>query len=197
MLEENYGGEPLSGVVPQTHWDQNKATRRFTSARMLVYVRETAIDEVLGPLTLGGIPPHLSKLVLIGGRNFLAHSFLERMNEQRTEIDAKKKQKEQPNLFLTAKVVTDETFSRHEGFDLASFDERNSPLSDVPGFCVPNQMTYGAFKSRVATRFSYPENRIRFWVMDNRQNGTVRPGTRIIESQLSSSTSCRPHADDF
>jgi len=70
VLEDNYGGEPLSGIVPQTQWDQVKATRRFTSACMLVYVRGTAIDEVLAPLTHESIPLCLSKLVLVVVGNF-------------------------------------------------------------------------------------------------------------------------------
>ena len=55
VLEENYGGVPLNGVV--------RETKRFTNAHMLVYIREAAIDEVLAPLTQGDIPPHLSKPV--------------------------------------------------------------------------------------------------------------------------------------
>ena len=73
MLEGNYGGEPLSGAVPQTRWDQVKATRRFTSARMLVYIRETAIDEVLAPLTQEDVPPHMSMSALVGSQKFLVH----------------------------------------------------------------------------------------------------------------------------
>ena len=112
-------------------------------------------------------------------------------------MEAKKKQKEQPNLFLTAKVVTDETFSRHEGFDLASFDGRNSPLSDLQTFCVLKQMVYSAFKSRVAKRFSYPESQIRLWAIGNRQNRTVRPDMRIPEDVPSLSTLRKPHPDNF
>jgi len=95
-------------------------------------------------------------------------------------------------LLLTAKVVTDETFSRHEGFDLAVFDESNSP-SDLPTFRVLKQETYSAFKSRVAKHFSYSESQIRLWVLVNRQNKTVRPDTRIPETEPSLSMSCRLH----
>jgi len=64
VLEENYGGEPLNGVVPQTQRNQVRAMKRFTNAYMLVYIRDTAIDEVLAPFTEEDTPPHLSKLVL-------------------------------------------------------------------------------------------------------------------------------------
>ena len=104
-------------------------------------------------------------------------------------MEAKKKEREEQHLFLTAKVITDETFSRHEGFDLAVFDERNWPLSDLPTFRVLKQETYSVFKSRVAQHFSYPESQIRLWVLVNRQNKTVRPDTHIPENEPSLSMS--------
>jgi len=51
VLEENYGGEPLNGVVLQTQKNHVGATEKSTNVRMLVYIREKAIDEVLAPLT--------------------------------------------------------------------------------------------------------------------------------------------------
>ena len=74
VLEDNYGGESLSDAVPKTQGSQVKAAKESTDARMLVYIRETAIDEVLVPLTQADIPPHLSKLVLGWRSKFLAHS---------------------------------------------------------------------------------------------------------------------------
>ncbi|KAF9792792.1 cysteine proteinase [Thelephora terrestris] len=169
VLEENYGGEPLNGVVPQTQRNQVRAMKRFTNAYMLVYIHETAIDEVLAPFTDEDTPPHLKR----------------RLDEERVQMEAKKKEREEQHLFLTAKVITDETFSRHEGFDLAVFDERNWPLSDLPTFRVLKQETYSVFKSRVAQHFGYPESQIRLWVLVNRQNKTVRPDAHIPENEPS------------
>ena len=112
-------------------------------------------------------------------------------------MEAKKKEREDEHLFLTAKVITDETFSRHEGFDLAVFDERNWPLSDLPTFRVLKQTEYSVFKSTVAKHFSYPESRIRLWVLVNRYNKTVRPDTYIPENKPSLSTLFGFHADHF
>ena len=110
-------------------------------------------------------------------------------------MEAKEVEEKELHLFLTAKIVTDETFSRHEGFDLAIFDKRISPQSDLPTFRLLKQTTYSAFKSRVAQRFGYPESRIRLWVLANRQNKTVRPDSRIPENEPSSSALCRFYAD--
>ena len=95
-------------------------------------------------------------------------------------------------------VITDETFSRHEGFDLASFDEKKWPPSELPTFRVPKTETYNAFKARIAQHFNYPDNQIRLWVLVNRQNGTVRPNTRIPENDPTLSASCYTHTrSDF
>jgi ubiquitin carboxyl-terminal hydrolase 7 len=80
-------------------------------------------------------------------------------------------------------VITDETFAKHEGFDLATFDEKNWPPSDLPSFRVLKQETYSVFKYRIAQHFNHPENQIRLWVLVNRQNKTVRPDASIPENE--------------
>ena len=85
-------------------------------------------------------------------------------------------------------VITDDTFTQHEGFDLATFDEKNWPPSDLPSFRVLKQENYSTFKSRVAHHFNYPENQIRLWVLVNRQNKTVRPDAHIPENEPSLSS---------
>ncbi|KAJ7582794.1 hypothetical protein C8J56DRAFT_955745 [Mycena floridula] len=167
VLEENYGGEAINGLSPALQRNQVRAMKRFTNAYMLVYIRESAIDDVLAPFTDEDTPPHLKR----------------RLDEERLQQEAKKREREEQHLFLTAKVITDETFSRHEGFDLATFDDKNWPPSDLPSFRVLKQESYSVFKSRVAQHFNHPESQIRLWVLVNRQNKTVRPDTHIPENE--------------
>ncbi|KIP09627.1 hypothetical protein PHLGIDRAFT_86496 [Phlebiopsis gigantea 11061_1 CR5-6] len=167
VLEENYGGEALNGLVSPMQRNQVRAMKRFTNAYMLVYVRECMIDDVLAPFKEEDTPAHLKR----------------RLDEERLQIEAKKREREEQHLYLTAKVITDETFNQHEGFDLASFDERNWPASELPTFRVLKNETYSTFKKRVAQHFNYPENQIRLWVLVNRQNKTVRPDTHIPENE--------------
>jgi ubiquitin carboxyl-terminal hydrolase 7 len=123
-----------------------------------------------------------------------------RLDEERLHLEAKKREREEQHLFLTAKVchwrlpsllsssrfvqvITDDTFAQHEGFDLATFDEKNWPPSELPSFRVLKSETYSTFKSRVAQHFNYPESQVRLWVLVNRQNKTVRPDTHIPENE--------------
>ena len=99
------------------------------------------------------------------------------------QIEAKKREREEQHLYLTAKVITDDTFAKHEGFDLATFDDKNWTPSDLPTFRVLKQETYATFKERVAKHFGYPVDRIRLWVLVNRQNKTVRPDAIIPDNE--------------
>ena len=64
VLEDNYGEEPLNSVAPQSRRNRFDTMKRFTIVRMLVYIHEARVDEVLAPLTTEDVPPQLSKLVL-------------------------------------------------------------------------------------------------------------------------------------
>ncbi|EJD52931.1 cysteine proteinase [Auricularia subglabra TFB-10046 SS5] len=168
VLEENYGGEAMNGLVPaQQQRGQTRAVKRFTNAYMLVYIRESAMDDVLAPFTEKDTPPHLKQ----------------RLEEERLASENKRREKEEQHLFLTAKIITDDSFAQHQGFDLASFDEKHWPPSELPAFRVLKTEPYFTFKRRVAQHFSIPEQQMRLWVLVNRQNKTIRPDVPIPENE--------------
>lgn len=115
---------------------------------------------------------------MANGRNFRLILFPERrFNEQL--------------LSLTATIVTDETFARHEGFDLAVSEQSNWPPSNPQTLRAFKKETYSVFKSRVARRFGYHEDQVRLWTLVYRQNRTVRLGAHILEDDASLSMETR------
>ncbi|PKY58434.1 hypothetical protein RhiirA4_550053 [Rhizophagus irregularis] len=83
--------------------------------------------------------------------------------------------------YLTVKIVTAEKFKVHQGFDLANFDDRQYPLSDVHVFRILKSDTFGFLKELVSRNFNIPSERVRLWVLVHRLNATVRPDAPISD----------------
>ncbi|GAA6033904.1 hypothetical protein NBRC10512_001767 [Rhodotorula toruloides] len=179
VLEDNFGGEaPMANgqPMPPPNFQQpqqqgvNKppvkgAMKRFTNAYMLVYIRESRVKQVLKTITVEDVPEHL--------RN--------RLEQERREAEQKKRERDEQHLYLTAKVITEETFRQHQGFDLATFDDRTMPSTPLPSYRVAKQQPYLDFRAQVAKDHGYDPNGVRLWVLVNRQNKTIRPDTPISD----------------
>lgn len=61
VLEDNYGGDTVNGLVPQHQRQQARSLKKFTNAYMLVYIREGELGTVLEPFKEGDTPAHLSE----------------------------------------------------------------------------------------------------------------------------------------
>lgn len=170
VLEDNFGGEYPNGHLGQTGVRAPvRAMKRFTNAYMLVYVRDAMSDEILKPFGEDDTPRHLR----------------DRLEEERLALEARKREREEQHLYLTTKIITEDTFRAHQGFDLATFEERNLPASELPSFRVLKSESYLTFKARLAQEYNLPENSFRLWVLVNRQNKTVRPDTVVPENDPS------------
>ncbi|CAO1629496.1 unnamed protein product [Sympodiomycopsis kandeliae] len=167
VLEDNYGGEYPNGHLGQTGVRAPvRAMKRFTNAYMLVYVRDAMSDEILKPFAEDDTPRHLR----------------ERLEEERIALENRKREREEQHLYLTTKIITEDTFRQHQGFDLATFEERNLPASELPSFRVLKNEPYLTFKARLAQEYGIAESSFRLWVLVNRQNKTVRPDTVVPEN---------------
>ncbi|CAG8641467.1 16190_t:CDS:10, partial [Cetraspora pellucida] len=142
--------------------------KQFTNAYILVYIRESDIDFVLSPVLDIDIPEHLQK----------------RMDEEKALFEQKKKEIEECHFYLSVKIVTPSIFERYQGFDLANFDDRQYPLSELPQIKILKSETYGVLKTMVAQKVGIPSEQIRLWVLVNRVNKTVRPDTPITDDFL-------------
>jgi ubiquitin carboxyl-terminal hydrolase 7 len=61
VLEDNYGGDTVNGLVPQQHRQQARSLKKFTNAYMLVYIKEEELSTVLAPFAESDTPAHLSE----------------------------------------------------------------------------------------------------------------------------------------
>ncbi|KAL1922777.1 uncharacterized protein VTP21DRAFT_9153 [Calcarisporiella thermophila] len=162
VLEDNYGGESLNGYLRTGL----RTLKRFTNAYMLVYIRESEMDWILSPVRDEDIPVHLQT----------------RIEKEKLALETRRREREEMHLYLTARIISDQTMQRHQGFDLANFEDKTFPLSETTDLRVLKTETYPAFKQRVAAEFGLPVERFRLWVMVNRQNKTIRPDTPIPEN---------------
>lgn len=106
VLEENYGGEALNGLPPALQRNQVRVMKRFTNAYMLVYIRESALNDVLPTFADEDTPAHLSTSP--DHTDWVSTQFYlfteRRLDEERLQLEAKKREREEQHLFLTAKV---------------------------------------------------------------------------------------------
>lgn len=180
VLEEHFGGEGKTsfsqpnGLVPQSRMARNAAQwKRFTSAYMLVYFREDAIDEILSPITPQDVPIHVIKKV----------------EEERIEAARLKREKEEMHLYTTVRVIDLETFRHHDGVDLASFDPADKEAQEwIHSYRVRRDLTLLEFYQHIAETNHLGRDEIRLWHLVNRQNRTIRPDIPVPpDSHMSNS----------
>ncbi|ORX89747.1 ubiquitin carboxyl-terminal hydrolase 5 [Basidiobolus meristosporus CBS 931.73] len=163
ILEDNYGGESLQPNQPGLR--QTYRMKRFTNAYMLVYIRESALDDILDPIAIEDIPEHLRK----------------RFDAEKAAAEARRREKEEMHLYLNVKILTDQSIRHHQGFDLANFDGQQADPEFV-NFKLRKDMTFGALKAMLVKQHNVQPEQMRLWAMVSRQNKTIRPDTPISDS---------------
>ncbi|KAF9301521.1 hypothetical protein BGZ74_006608 [Mortierella antarctica] len=169
VLNENYGGGDIS---PENLASMSLAMRqlnrhkRFTNAYMLVYIRNSDMNEILKPLTTDDIPEHL----------------LRRLDDEKAAMESKRKEREESTQFFNVNLISDIDFKAHSGFDL--YNPMTHPGKHIK---VRKQETFGAFRGAVANSYGYPEDRLSVWTLVKRQNDTVRTDSPIPDTELNTS----------
>ncbi|KAH9909870.1 hypothetical protein F4778DRAFT_713206 [Xylariomycetidae sp. FL2044] len=164
-LEENFGGEYRS-LLPQRPGVQKKMpVMRQMNAYMLVYIRESRLDQVLTPVDQEDCPEHLQQ----------------RLEEEAAAREAKRKEREEQHLFLPVRVITAATFRNHGGTDMANFQINTNDPSAAKFYKMKRQATIEELVKTVAEDLGQDPRTVRLWVMVNRQNRTTRPDTPIMD----------------
>jgi ubiquitin carboxyl-terminal hydrolase 7 len=143
--------------------DPHVFRRQSTNAYMLVYIRKSALRDILCPVTQEDIP-----LALV-----------DRLNEEKKLEIAKRKEKNDAHLYMTLRVLTEDDFAGHQGNDLYD-SERVQPRE----IRVRKEYTLKQVMDVVAAQMKHSVNRLRIWPLSHRTNQTLRPS--LVDADLES-----------
>ncbi|KAJ1742827.1 ubiquitin-specific protease ubp15 [Coemansia sp. RSA 989] len=169
VFEEYYGGEFPQPAQPATAVPGMRTrpnSKRFTNAYMLVYIRESLRDKVLGGEAAA--PAHL----------------LRRVQEDRAEEARRQREKAELAHTLAVKVVSDKQFAQHQSFDLSYFDQRQPASNPLFEERMPRDMTVRDFAAHYAERTGCALGSFRLWTMVGRVNKTVRCEVPLVGAAL-------------
>lgn len=104
-----------------------------------------------------------------------------RFEEERVLREAKKKEREEQHLYLEVKTASERIFRQHEGIDLCDWDGKDPKSQQAESHKVLRAMTVREFTQQMADSLETTPDKVRLWVMVNRQNKTVRPDTWLSD----------------
>lgn len=170
-IDDNFGGDyqGANGVQKgQNPYTRQWSTKRSNNAYMLVYIRESRLDQIILSDEQAKPPEHLPA----------------KLKEERLLADRRRKEKEEAHLYMNVLVATQTNFRLHDGQDLIPWtDESTNPAAPTI-YRLLRSMTIAQFNKHVAEQQGLDPDLIRPWIMVNRQNGTVRPDHPLLWGEM-------------
>lgn len=151
-VDYNFGGH-----------EDDITVKHCTNAYMLVYIRDSAIVDVLQPVTEKDIPEQL----------------VERLQEERRQEALRRKERNEAHLYMNVQIVTAENFCGHQGTDLYDPEKVNYRT-----FKVKKMSTLKELLEIIAEQMKYPVQCIRPWPIIYRTNQTCRPVSIDMEAEI-------------
>ncbi|KAK3679931.1 ubiquitin-specific protease ubp15 [Recurvomyces mirabilis] len=164
-IDDNFGGDYATNGINGLQKGQNPYTRQWSTKRsnnayMLVYVRESRLDQILPPLDDVKAPEHLPV----------------RLAEERTAAEKRRKEREEAHLYMNVQVATEANYKAYQSVDIISWQAEDSDDPALPKqYRLLRSMTVTDFTEFVCQQHGFELDLVRPWIMVNRQNGTVRP----------------------
>ncbi|XP_071963374.1 ubiquitin carboxyl-terminal hydrolase 7-like [Antedon mediterranea] len=148
-IDNNFGGN-----------DDDLSVRHCTNAYMLVYIRDSCIDDILELVTDEDIPDTLQK----------------RITEERKLEIQRRKDKSEAHLYMMLKAYTEDQFYGHQGNDLFDMDKIKSR-----DFRILKSLNLSGVMELLSDSYGYPIDNMRIWPLTLRTNQTNRPTTLEVE----------------
>ena len=153
-IQNNFGGS-----------DDDLATKQSSNAYMLVYVRKSAMKEIICDVAEDDIPSEL----------------VERLQEEKKVEIVKRKEKSESHLYMTIRILFEDCFHGHQGNDLYDSDRMTNFTQELR---VKKLDTLREVMATLSTQLKYPTERMRLWPMSHRTNQTLRPSLIDMEGDI-------------
>ena len=143
----------------------NLRVAKMSSAYMLVYVRESDMDQIMCSANQTHLSAHLQA----------------RFAGEQAEKERRALEKAEAHLYTVIRVLQLRDMKRQiyveKFFDLGNFDG-----DDVRRFRLPKKTTFKKFKAHIEEELGVPVEKQRYWLYSPRRNKTNRPVTIIPEN---------------
>ncbi|XP_039289930.1 ubiquitin carboxyl-terminal hydrolase 7 isoform X2 [Nilaparvata lugens] len=153
-IDHNFGGHDE---------DLNMTVRHCTNAYMLVYIRDSELNNILQVVTEDDIPHELS----------------ERLQEEKRLEGIRRKERNEAHLYMTINVILEDSFVGHQGNDLYDPEKVSCRV-----FKVKKTMTGQDLLKLLSETLKYPIYQMRPWPISNRSNQTYRPTVLDYDNDL-------------
>ncbi|KNC85314.1 hypothetical protein SARC_02497 [Sphaeroforma arctica JP610] len=155
-LDGNFGVDKVNGQIRMG--SKGDKTKKFTNAYMLVYIRDSCVNEVMVPVEDDDM------------RNTLREQLLnERQKDHRKIVDAAEAHK-----YMMFQIIQDKEIAENHGFHLFSSDTAWTEMK------VHKLSTVDDFLAQAGEVFGLEPHQMRFWKFVHRQNGTMRPHAEVL-----------------
>ncbi|KAK4542315.1 hypothetical protein LTR36_006968 [Oleoguttula mirabilis] len=174
-IDDNFGGDyQLNGQLQkgQNPYTRQWSTKRSNNAYMLVYIRESKLDQILPPETEVQPPQHLPT----------------KLAEERALAEKRRKDREEAHLYMNVQVATEQNFKAFQSVDLVPWADASAEDDLEPAapkvYRLLRAMTITDFTNYMAQQYGLDPELVRPWIMVNRQNGTIRPDHPLLWTDM-------------
>ncbi|RDW36722.1 hypothetical protein B0I73DRAFT_136668 [Yarrowia lipolytica] len=172
VFEDNFGGDGLHNQHNKplsARQQRNMRYKRQTSAYMLVYIRKSRLEQVLGKVHDSDVPAHIPQ----------------ELSQEAAVEERRRQEMEEQHLYMPVSVASLSQFQSHHGFDTAIWSGTSLDDADHAGVPVSvralKTWTLAELQAAIAQQLGLDDSaQIRLRGCVKRKNGTIRPDAIIV-----------------